>query len=437
MHLLSSAALLPTLTSEKSGSACKQSHKRKKYNQARLIPVGVALERALRLHSNVVSLLLGEYSEVGAKRWQMQAGDLLVQILGKKVDILLVALAFLPVLQEIELSKHLVGEGARHHERRVASGATKVAQSARCKHDDAMAIGEDESIDLWLDVLDLDARHLLKGIHFNLIVKVTNVANDRVVLHLLHALQGNDLEVASGCHEYVNLADDLLQGGHLEALHACLQGTDRVALCDVNTGTGAAQGEGAALADVAVAAHHGALASNHDISGAHDGVGERVAAAVDIVKLRLCHAVVDVDGWEKQLTLGSHLLQAVHTCGGLLTDALALQGHPAVLGFVLWDGILQELQDALELGVVGTGRVWQAAVFGILFLELLALVDQEGCITTIIHEEIAAILTRDGHHLLGAPPVLRKGLALPCKHSRCASLGNGRSGVILSAENIA
>merc|ERR1719162_1374505 len=302
MHLLSSAALLPPLTSKKPGSVCKQRHKRKSCNQARLIPVGVALERALRLHSNVVSLLLGEYSEVGAKRWQMQAGNLLVQILGKKVDILLVALAFLPVLQEIELSKHLVGEGARHHKGRVASGAAEVAQTARCHHDDAVAIGEDESIDLWLDVLDLDACHLLKGIHFNLVVKVTNVADDGIVFHLLHALQGDDLEVASGCHEDVDLTDNLLQGRHLEALHACLQGADRVALCDVHAGPAATQGEGAALADVAVTAHHGALAANHDISGSHDGVRERVAAAVDVVKLGLRHAVVDIDGWKQQLT---------------------------------------------------------------------------------------------------------------------------------------
>merc|ERR1740130_2172503 len=194
---------------------------------------------------------------------------------------------------------------------------------------------------------------------------------------------------------------------------------------------------GCAFANVTIAADHGALASDHDISGPHDRVWKRVTAAINIIELGLCYAIVHIDGREQQLTLGSHLLQTVHSGRGLLTDSLALLCHPAVLGLVSRDGILQKLQDALELSVVGAGRVWQAAILGILFLELLALVDQKGCITTIIHEEIAAILTRDGHHLLGAPPVLRKGLALPCKHSRCASLGNGRSSVILSAENVA
>merc|ERR1711865_640362 len=402
-----------------------------------LIPVGVTLERALRLHTDIISLLLGEHGKVGTKRRQMQACDLLVQRLGKQVDILLVALALLPVLQEIELTEHLVGEGARHHEGWVASGAAKVAQAARSKHDDAVAIREDESIDLWLDVLDLDACHLLKGIHFNLIIKMSNVADDGIVLHLLHVFQGDDLEVASGGHKDVNLTNDLFQGGHLETLHACLQSADRVALCDEHACTSAAQRKGAALADVTVAAHHGALASNHDVSGPHDGVWQRVTATVDIVKLRLRHTVVHIDSWEQQLALGSHLLQTVHTRGGLLADTLAFCSHPGIPGLVYWDGILQELQDALELGIVGAGRVGQAAILGILLLELLALVNEQGRIATIIHEHIAAILTRDSHHLLGAPPILREGLTLPCKHGRCASLGNGRSSMVLSAEDVA
>merc|ERR1711865_756829 len=371
-------------------------------NVAQLIPVGVALERALRLDANVVSLLLGEDGEVGAKRWQVQASNLLIQRLGEQVHFFSsVALALLPVLQKIELSKDLVCERARHHERRMASGAAKVAQATGCKHDDAMAIREDEAIHLRLDVLDLDAWELLKWFHFNFVIEMSNVANDGVVLHLLHVLNGDNLEIASGCHEDIDLANDIVHAGHLEALHACLQSADGVALCDENTGAAAA---------------HGALASNHDIGGPHDGVWEGVAAAVDVVKLGLCHAVVHVDRWEQKLTLGSHLFQAVHTCSGLLADTLAFLGHPAVLGLVYWDGVLQELQDALELGIVGAGRVWQAAILSVLLLELLALVDQESGIATIVHEHVAAILTGDSHHLLGTPPVFREGLTLPCKH---------------------
>merc|ERR1719329_1219097 len=148
----------------------------------------------------------------------------------------------------------------------------------------------------------------------------------------------------------------------------------------------------AALANITEATDQGTLASDHHISGSHDGVGQRVTAAVDIVELGLCHTVVDVDGWEQELALGGHLLQAVHTCGGLLAHTLALGCHAGVLGLVGGNGVLQELQDALVLGIVGAAGVGQAAVLGILLLELLALVDEQSGITAVIDELVAAVL---------------------------------------------
>merc|ERR1719424_52297 len=57
------------------------------------------------------------------------------------------------------------------------ANCSKVTQAARSKHDDAMAIREDEAVNLGLDVLDLDACKLFQGLHLNLVVEMTNVAN--------------------------------------------------------------------------------------------------------------------------------------------------------------------------------------------------------------------------------------------------------------------
>merc|ERR1711990_1118151 len=110
---------------------------------------------------------------------------------------------------------------------------------------------------------------------------------------------------------------------------------------------------GTALADIAEAADQGTLASDHDIGGSHDRIWKRVPATIDIVKLRLGHAIVDIDCWEQQLTFACHLFQAMDTSGCLLAHTLALRCHPGILGLVCGYGILQELQDALELGIVG------------------------------------------------------------------------------------
>ena len=77
----------------------------------------------------------------------------------------------------------------------------------------------------------------------------------------------------------------------------------------------------AALADVAEAADHRDLAADHHVGGAVDAVDQRVAAAVEVVELRLRHRVVDVDRREQQLAALDHLVEPVHAGGRLLGDA--------------------------------------------------------------------------------------------------------------------
>merc|ERR1719398_143487 len=93
-----------------------------------------------------------------------------------------------------------------------------------------MAVGEDVAVDLGLDVVHLDARKRVKPGHVDLVIEVSNVAHDGVVLHLLHVLDGDDVEVTGRRHEDVDLPNHLLDGRHLVALHASLKSVDRVDL---------------------------------------------------------------------------------------------------------------------------------------------------------------------------------------------------------------
>ena len=159
----------------------------------------------------------------------------------------------------------MVHSSRGHDEGRVASGAAQVEQTARGQHDDAMAIGEDVAIDLRLDVLDLDARDGLKASHIDLVVEVADVPNNRVVLHLLHVLARDDVEVTGRRHEDVDLPNHLLDGRHLVALHARLERVDRIDLRHQHAGAGPAERSGAALADVSEAEDERALAAKHDL----------------------------------------------------------------------------------------------------------------------------------------------------------------------------
>merc|ERR1711907_753922 len=89
-----------------------------------------------------------------------------------------------------------------------------------------------------------------------------------------------------------------------------------------------------------------------------------MTAAVHIVKFGFSHTIVHIDGWEEKLTFLRHLLEAEHTCSSLLAHTLALLCHPGVLCLVYLDRVLQQLQDAFELGIVRARWIWQSSVLG-------------------------------------------------------------------------
>merc|ERR1719327_2285739 len=80
------------------------------------ISVCVRLVWAANLHADVVSLLLAQLSHLCSQCWQVQSRNLLVQLLSQQIHFILVSLALLPVLQNVQLRKNLIGERARHDE---------------------------------------------------------------------------------------------------------------------------------------------------------------------------------------------------------------------------------------------------------------------------------------------------------------------------------
>merc|ERR1719272_625272 len=99
--------------------------------------------------------------------------------------------------------------------------------------------------------------------------------------------ESDDFEVASGSGEDVHLCDHGLKRNHLEAFHACLQGTDWVTLCDQNSSSSTTQGESAALAHIAVPADQRPFTTNHHVSRAHDSIRKGMAARGQGERFRL------------------------------------------------------------------------------------------------------------------------------------------------------
>merc|ERR1719359_1223345 len=166
-----------------------------------LVPVSGGLERPLNLYTDVVRLLFRKCREIRTKCRQMQLCHLLVELFRQQVHIVLVSLGHIRIIEEVELSENLVRERARHHERWVSCGTAEIQQSTRCEDDDAMPIWEHEPVNLRLDVLDLDAWKSLQLSHFDLVVEVTDISDNCIVFHFLHAFQRYDFEIPGSGNE--------------------------------------------------------------------------------------------------------------------------------------------------------------------------------------------------------------------------------------------
>ena len=93
-----------------------------------------------------------------------------------------------------------------------------------------MTVGEDVLVNLRLDVDLIYALVCVKCINLYLIVKVADVADYCLILHLLHMFNSDDVTVAGCSHEYIAFTEGLLHGFHLEAFHCSLQCTYRINL---------------------------------------------------------------------------------------------------------------------------------------------------------------------------------------------------------------
>src|SRR6266851_2553638 len=244
------------------------------------VPIVVGFVRTALGHADVARLLVGQLGQHRVELGELQPRHFLVELLGQDVhaDRVLAVVA-----EELDLRQHLVGERGAHHVGGVPGGTAEVHQAPFGEQDDALAVGEDDVVDLRLDVLPLV---LLEAGDFDLVVEVADVAHDGVVLHALHVLVRDDVEVAGRGNEDVRLVRGVIHGHQPVAFHRRLQRADRV-----------------------------------DLGGALDAVDQRLAAAVDVVELRLGDRVVDVDRREEEPLLLRHLVEAMHSGRGFLGDA--------------------------------------------------------------------------------------------------------------------
>ena len=196
----------------------------------------------------------------------------------------------------------------------------------------------------------------------------------------------------------------------LVALHRRLQRADRVDLGDDDARALAAQRLRAALADLAEAGDDGELAAEHDVGRAAEAVGQRVAAAVDVVELRLRDRVVDVDRREQQRALLGHHVEAVDAGRRLLGDAAHVGREARVAARVGGELACAAGRAPRPTPRAASRRRTRARCRR---QQLEALVQQHRGVAAVVDDQRRARAVRPLERLRGAPPVLLERLALP------------------------
>ena len=125
--------------------------------------------------------------------------------------------------------------------------------------------------------------------HVNFVVKVTNVTDDGVVLHVLHVRSHDDILVTGGSDEDVTLTDDVFgPGGRLGSLPCAglpWRKSNR-SFRDNDTTARRLQRSGGTT-DVTVTGNPASLTGNHDIGGSHDTVGKECLQPYKLLNLHL------------------------------------------------------------------------------------------------------------------------------------------------------
>mmetsp|Transcript_1265 Transcript_1265/g.2855 ORF Transcript_1265/g.2855 Transcript_1265/m.2855 type:complete len:449 (-) Transcript_1265:279-1625(-) len=370
----------------------------------------------------------------------MKLGDLLVKILREDVDLSAFVLVRVLFVVKFELGQDLVCERARHDERRVAGGTSQVKKTSFGQDNNSVAFSEDKLVNLGLDVNALGGLH--ETVHVNFVIKVTDVSDNGVVLHLFHVVLHQDTLVSSGSDEDISGREDILESGHCVTFHAGLKGADGVNFGNVNNATVSTHGVCASLTNITVSADDGLLSGKHDIGGTHDTIGKRMLASVQVIKLGLGDGVIDIDSGKQERPVLLHGVQSVDTGSGFLGNSLA-SGSDLVplVGLTGFEDALDDGEHNLEFGIVGSGGIGENVVFEEKILGLLSFVNEEGHVTTVINDKIRsvslAIIIGPGESIQGAFPVFVEGLSLPGENGGGFITSNGGGSVILGGENVA
>src|SRR5438132_5058447 len=156
----------------------------------------------------------------------------------------------------------------------MTGSAAKVQETTFGEDENAVAIRKYPLVVLRLDIDLSDSSDFLETGHIDFIIEVPDITHNGLILHSRHVLGSNNVAIAGRRNEDVSLGEHALQSLDLVTLHRCLQGTNRIDLCDHNARALTSQRLRATLAHFPIAADDSELAGDHHVRCAIEAVDD-------------------------------------------------------------------------------------------------------------------------------------------------------------------
>lgn len=136
-------------------------------------------------------------------------------------------------------------------------------------------------IDLRFDIFPWILSHTH---HIDLRIEVTDITDDRFVLHTDHMIVSDDIFIPCRSDEYISDLTGFFHRDDTIPFHRSLQGTDRVDLRDRDSSTHPTKCIRTSFPDITISAHDDDLPSDHHISRTLDPIEDRFTTSVEIIK---------------------------------------------------------------------------------------------------------------------------------------------------------
>ena len=259
-------------------------------------------------HANIIGLLLREFGQLHTEFFKVKPRNLLIEVFGQGVNA-----NFALLCPQIHLRQHLIGKRIGHHKRRMPGRTAEIDQTAFREQKDRTPIWKRVFIDLRLDIFVCNARVIAQLIDLNFIVKMPDIAHNSLVEHIFHVLNADNIRIARRRHKNIGFGKRIFHSRHFKPLHCRLQSAYRIDFRHQHARAKTPHRLGTSLAHIAITAHANDFSGDHNICRALNTIGERLAAAIEIIEFRFGHRIIDIDRGKEKRTLIPHLIQAMNT----------------------------------------------------------------------------------------------------------------------------